>query len=201
VLLLPPLPPLFFSFLFYSSFLSSLLCFFSFFSFGLPPLFYSLVLPLLLSLSFCSLFPCFYRQKTGERETEWPLCCYPFTAPPTRGKLWASGGVLGRRHFDAFQKKKVGENRGKKNLLLPLLRASRGRRRLTVPFKTAPFGQNTVAMRNVFFQEKNYKLNDQPAQYEKIKLTNMILEKKLRKWKKIIWGNTVEINIILKKKL
>jgi len=50
-----------------------------------------------------------------------------------------------------------------------------------VPFKTAPFGQNTVAMRNVFFQEKNYKLNDQPAQYEKIKLTNMILEKKLRK--------------------
>jgi hypothetical protein len=31
------------------------------------------------------------------------------------------------------------ENRGRKNLLLPLLRASRGRRKVTVPFKTAPF--------------------------------------------------------------
>jgi hypothetical protein len=31
------------------------------------------------------------------------------------------------------------KTRGRKNLLLPLLRASRGRRRLTVPFKTTPF--------------------------------------------------------------
>jgi hypothetical protein len=31
------------------------------------------------------------------------------------------------------------ENRGRKNLLPPLLRASRGRRRPTVPFKTTPF--------------------------------------------------------------
>jgi len=50
-----------------------------------------------------------------------------------------------------------------------------------VSFKTAPFGQNTVAMRNVFFQEKNYKLNYQLAQNKKIKLTKMILEKKQRK--------------------
>ena len=115
----------------------SLLCsvFFSFFSFGLPPLFCSFVLPLLLSLSFCSLFPCFYRQKTGERETGWPLCCRPSNTWKALGK-W---GVLGQRLFDAFQRKKVGENRGKKNLLLPLLRASRGRRRPTVPFKTTPF--------------------------------------------------------------
>jgi hypothetical protein len=48
-------------------------------------------------------------------------------------------GVLGRHLFYAFKKKKVGENRGKKNLLLPLLRTSKGRRRPTVPFKTAPF--------------------------------------------------------------
>jgi hypothetical protein len=31
------------------------------------------------------------------------------------------------------------ENRGRKNLLLPLLRASRGRKKVTVPFKTTPF--------------------------------------------------------------
>jgi hypothetical protein len=32
-----------------------------------------------------------------------------------------------------------GGKQRKKNLLLPLLRASRGRRRPTVPFKTSPF--------------------------------------------------------------
>jgi len=36
--------------------------------------------------------------------------------------------------------------------------------------KRRRFGQNTVIIHNVFFQEKNYKLNYQPAQYEKNKI-------------------------------
>jgi len=48
------------------------------------------------------------------------------------------------------------------------------------------------------------KLNSQPAQYEKIKLTNTILKKKQKNHKKkkekTIWGNTVAIHSVLKKK-
>jgi hypothetical protein len=36
---------------------------------------------------------------------------------------------------------------------------------------------------------------------KKLKLTKIILEKKQRKKKKIIWRNTVAINSVLKKKL
>jgi len=99
----------------------SLLCsvFFCFFSFGLPPLFCSLVLPLLLSLSFCSLFPCFYRQKTGERETGWPLCCHPSIAPPTRGKLSASGGSLVSVFLMLFRGKKSVKTGGRKIFFFP----------------------------------------------------------------------------------
>jgi len=42
------------------------------------------------------------------------------------------------------ERRKVDENRGKKNMLLPLPRTSRGRRRPTVPFKTTPFGRSLI---------------------------------------------------------
>jgi hypothetical protein len=46
--------------------------------------------------------------------------------------LWsASFWVIGGREG--------GENRGRKDLLLPLFRTSGGRRKVTVPFKMAPF--------------------------------------------------------------
>jgi N-methylhydantoinase A/oxoprolinase/acetone carboxylase beta subunit len=63
---------------------------------------------------------------------------------------------------------------------------------------------NTVAIHNVFCsRKKTTKLNYQPAQYEKkLKLTKTVLEKKNKeKIKKTIWGNTVAINSVLKKKL
>ena len=52
-----------------------------------------------------------------------------------------------------------------------------------------------------FFQEKNYKTKLLPAQYEKTKIDKDNSRKEQRKQKKIIWGNTVAINSILKKKL
>jgi hypothetical protein len=53
------------------------------------------------------------------------------------------------------------------------------------------------------FKKKTTKLNYQSAQYEKkLKLTKTVLEKKNKeKIKKTIWGNTVAINSVLKKKL
>jgi hypothetical protein len=35
--------------------------------------------------------------------------------------------------------------------------------------KQKPYGENTLAIYNVFFIKKNIKLNSQPAQYEKKK--------------------------------
>ena len=115
-----------------------LLCFLLllFFS-SLPFLFSSLgLLPLLPSVFFSSPRPqpCIYR-KTGEG----PTLGRPLLPPPSTnfqqikrrrqvGELWAS-----------YCAKKVGE-KGKKNLLLPLPRASRGRRRPLVPSKRHPFG-------------------------------------------------------------
>ena len=86
--------------------------------------------------------PCIYRKNRGDRGRGRPLCSHPKNCPrntpppssPTRRKLRASG--VGRR---LFERELAVENRGRKNLLLPLLRASRGRRKVTVPFKTAPF--------------------------------------------------------------
>ena len=104
------------------------------------------------SALFCPLFsvpphlsralPCIYRKNRGDRSRGRPLCSHPKNGPrntpppssPTRRKLRASG--VGRR---LFERELAVENRGRKNLLLPLLRASRGRRKVTVPFKTAPF--------------------------------------------------------------
>jgi hypothetical protein len=97
----------------------------------------------------------------------------PLHRPSNTWKAFGKWGVLGQRLFDAFQRKKVGENRGKKNLLLPLLRASRGRRRPTVLFKTAmfrafffltvyettPFWTEYCSNPQCFFSRKNYKLN------------------------------------------
>jgi hypothetical protein len=44
------------------------------------------------------------------------------------------------------------------------------------------------------------KLNSQPAQYEKNKIDKDNSEKKHKKGKKTMWGNTVAINRVLKKK-
>ena len=59
--------------------LDSLLSLF-FFSFDLPPLFYSLFFALYSSV--------FIGKKQGRERLGQPLCCHP----PTRGKLWANGG-------------------------------------------------------------------------------------------------------------
>ena len=108
---------------------SSLFLFIFFFLSRFSPLYpYSLLSSFFLSLSFF-LFcpPCFYRPKQGEGHG-WGS--HYAAAPPTRGKCG-----LCRRLFE----REIGENRGKKNLLLPLPCASRGRRRPTVLFKTTPF--------------------------------------------------------------
>jgi hypothetical protein len=73
---------------------------------------------------------------------------------------------------------------------------------------------NTVARKNhvgkhcsnpqcFLFKKKTTKLNYQPAQYEKkTKIDKDSSEKKNKeKRKKTIWGNTVAINSVLKKKL
>jgi hypothetical protein len=58
--------------------------------------------------------------------------------------------------------------------------------------KRRRFEQNTVAIHNVFFQEKNYKLNYQPAQYEKNKIDkDNSGKKKQRKQKKKPYGKTL----------
>ena len=75
-----------FSLFFSSYFLSSL---FVFFSFGLPPLFYPL---------FCSLFPCFYMQKTREREVRVALVLPPLQHVESFGQV----GALGWHLFYAF---------------------------------------------------------------------------------------------------
>jgi hypothetical protein len=54
------------------------------------------------------------------------------------GKWGSLVGVFLKGSRRLFEGEGGGKQR-KKNLLLPLLRASRGRRRPTVPFKTAPF--------------------------------------------------------------
>jgi len=47
--------------------------------------------------------------------------------------------VFGRRLFELKGGRKDGENRGTKLSSSPVFCASRGRRKATVPFKTAPF--------------------------------------------------------------
>jgi len=48
-------------------------------------------------------------------------------------------GTSGRRLFEFFRGRKVGENRGTKLSSSHVFYASRGRRKATVPFKTTPF--------------------------------------------------------------
>ena len=122
------------------------------FSFSLKLFFFPSVFRASTALSLLLFFfllvsPVFIGKKQGGERPGRLLCCRPST---TQGahllpflqhvESFGQVGVLGRRLFDAFKRKKIGENRGKKNLLLPLLHASRGRRRPTVSFKTAPFG-------------------------------------------------------------
>ena len=145
-------PPLFFPFpfsLFFSSFFLFGSSFFLFFFPVLSPLpsalslLFSSVLSLLFFQPlFSRALPCIYRKNRGERGRGRPLCSRPKNCPrntsppssPTRGKLRASG--VGRR---LFKRELAVENIGRKNLFPPLLRASRGKRKVTVPFKTAPF--------------------------------------------------------------
>ena len=145
VLLLLLLPPLFFSAFFLCSFVSFFSQFF-FFSFGLQT-FFSLVLPSV--PSFCSLFPCFYRKNSGERGRGGHCAVAPKTIRgahsllflPPRGRPrirgYTSGFMVGV-FLMLFRER--GTEKSIKKLLLPLPRTSRGRRRPTVPFKTAPFG-------------------------------------------------------------
>jgi hypothetical protein len=135
-------------------FFSLVLCFFSlllYFCSLSPPSSIFFFLPRVFFL------PCIYRGKKevytpalsmaqgcrvdGAVTVQLPLYHPRDTSPPlmlTRGKLcrwrdpWsASFWVIGG--------KEVSEKQGRKDLLLPLFRASRGRRRPIVPFKTAPF--------------------------------------------------------------
>jgi len=83
------------------------------FSFGIPPLFCSLSYLLLLSL--CSFSPCFYRQKTGEKEdgaaTMLPLLQHVESFGQVR--------VLGRRLFDALEEEKSVKTKEEKIFFFP----------------------------------------------------------------------------------
>jgi len=113
-----------------------LLLFFSFFrsspsllfSCSLLFSFFSLCPLLSLSSFFFLLLPCFYRQKQGRDMVGAATVLPPLHRP---SNTWKVVGV--------FLEGVGGGDRGRKNLLLPPLRASRGRRRPTVPFKTTPF--------------------------------------------------------------
>jgi len=122
---------------------SGLLLLFSFFQSFPPLLFFCSVSSSLLLLFFLGP-PVFIGKNRGGTWLGWPLCCRPKhcprnTSPPsslTRGKLQASGGGVG-----VFLKREMAVIEEKKNLLLlPLLCASRGRRRPTVPSKRHCFG-------------------------------------------------------------
>ena len=132
---------------------SSILCFsfFSllllllFFSFGLLPLFSALAL--FYSLSFFPHFlsalssPVFIGKKTGERDWGGAVCCHP--PPPLQHmeSVFGQVGLVGvfLRGSRCLFEERDGGDRGRKNLLLPLSHASRGRRRPTVPTKQHRF--------------------------------------------------------------
>ena len=57
--------------------------------------------------------------------------------------------------------------------------------------KLKPYGENTLAIYNVFFIKKNIKLNSQPAQYEKKKPKRTILGKKIIKRTKKSYRKTL----------
>jgi len=150
LLLLLLLPPLFFSafFSFVLLFLFPLLLlvFFFFLSVSRPS--FSLVLPPYSLVFFFVLPPCFYSQKQGRdmagvatmlpphdcRRTRFLLFSPPCGRP--RVRVYTSGVMIGV--FLMLFGERGGE-KSVKNLLLPLPRTSRGRRRPTMPFKTALF--------------------------------------------------------------
>jgi hypothetical protein len=107
-------------------------------------------LSLLSALSFCSLrLPCFYRQNTGEKEDVVATMLSPLHRPSNMWKVVGCVGVFLKGSRRLFQGE-VGENRGKKILLLPLPRASRGRRRSTVPSKRHRFRPSFFLMNIVW---------------------------------------------------
>ena len=127
------LPSPLFLFFFRVSFSSSLYLFFLLFF-----LFFSVISPLCSLVLFFLLLPSFYRQKQGRMWLGRPLCCRPITAPPTCGKWVGKSASFWEGSW--WEIEVDGGDRGrKKNLLFPLLRASKGRRKATVSFKTAPF--------------------------------------------------------------
>ena len=104
--------------------------------------------PLLSCVIFFILLPCFYRQKQGRGVAgvatvlpphNCPRGMFPFFSPP-RGrpqvKVYTRGAMVGI-FLMLLRKRSRGKQR--KNLLLPLFCASRGRRKVTVSFKTTPF--------------------------------------------------------------
>jgi len=111
---------------------------------------FSLQTPLLFCLPSSALFPCIYRKNRGERGRGGPCAASPKTARGARplcffhavvghGSELRQVGAFGRRLFEFFQRK--GERKaGEKKSSSSPSRASRGRRRPTMPFKTAPFG-------------------------------------------------------------
>ena len=141
---------LLFPFLFFSAFFSLFFCFFFLsvflFFFRSPDLLFSCAPPVPF---FCSLFPCFYRKNSGERGRGGHCAVAPKTIRgahsllflPPRGRPrirgYTSGFMVGV-FLMLFRER--GTEKSIKKLLLPLPRTSRGRRRPTVPFKTAPFG-------------------------------------------------------------
>ena len=149
LLLLLPLLPLLFCSVFFVFFFPFLLLFSLFFAIRSSPLsspLSFLFLSALLSLSpvsfFLLLLPYFYRQKQGRGMAGAANVLPPLHHPSNTWKVffWKVGlvGVFlkgSRRLFEG----RDGGDRGRKNLLLPLLRTSRGRRKVTVSFKTAPF--------------------------------------------------------------
>jgi len=83
------------------------------FSFGIPHLFHSLSSLLLLSL--CSFSPCFYRQKTGEKEDG----AAPILPLLQHVESFGQVRILGRRLFDALEEEKSVKTKEEKIFFFP----------------------------------------------------------------------------------
>jgi len=152
----------FFSLLLLFFVLFSVFFFFVFFL-SVFPLFYALSLlfsSFLLSF-FLSLMspPCFYRQKQGRDMVGAATMLPPLHRPSNTWKVWV---------VCVFLKGKLVKTRERKNLLLPLPRSSRGRRRPIVPskwhrFRFFFFFNEQCMKRHSFGQNALFYLNENGA--------------------------------------
>ena len=139
-----------FFFVLVSAFLPPSLSVFSSFISTLSPLFFLSVYPLSCAPSFCSpRLPCIYRQKQGRDMDGAIIVQPPHDCPrrhvsfvsPTRGRPRVSlvSGCPWSTSFWCFSEEEKSVKTGEQKLSSLVFCTSKGRRRHTVSFKTAPF--------------------------------------------------------------